>query len=104
MTSRKLDVRLSPSKPPVRCRLCLGNEQPFFAFQALSQTEHGERLHSVEAMAAHYVNELLSLQRTGPYHLGGYSMGGVIAYEMAQQLRRAGHDVPVLAVIDQTRP
>jgi amino acid adenylation domain-containing protein len=83
---------------------CLGKEQPFFAFQSLDKSKVGGRLLSIEEMAARYVDELLCFQDTGPYHLAGYSLGGVIAYEMAQQLRGAGHDVPFLAVIDQRRP
>ena len=51
-------------------------------------------------MAARYIAEIRRVQPRGPYHLGGYSMGGLIAYEMAQQLRAAGERVGLLALLD----
>ena len=55
-------------------------------------------------MAAHYVREIRSLQPEGPYHLGGSSFGGVIAFEMARQLRVHGQWVGVLALFDTYGP
>jgi acetoacetyl-CoA synthetase len=54
----------------------------------------------IEDMAARYIAEIRCLQPTGPYRLGGYSMGGLIAYEMARQLRAAGEAVELLALFD----
>jgi thioesterase domain-containing protein len=51
-------------------------------------------------MAAHYVQEIRSFQPEGPYYLGGYSMGGLIAFEMAQQLHRLGQRAALLALFD----
>jgi aspartate racemase len=51
-------------------------------------------------MAAHYVENLLQFQPEGPYLLGGYSMGGTVAFEMAQQLVARGHTVAFLGIID----
>jgi aspartate racemase len=51
-------------------------------------------------MAAHYLKELKSLQPEGPYFIGGYSFGGLVAYEMAQQLRASGESVGLLALLD----
>jgi thioesterase domain-containing protein len=51
-------------------------------------------------MAARYIAAIQTLQPQGPYLLGGWSLGGVIAFEMAQQLQRQGHEVAVLAIID----
>ena len=59
---------------------------------------------SIEAMAADYVEELLHVQPEGPYYLSGYSGGGVIAYEMAQQLIRQGHEMGLLILIDTFHP
>ncbi|MFF9851806.1 amino acid adenylation domain-containing protein, partial [Streptomyces litmocidini] len=73
----------------------LGDDQPFYALQ-LPDTE----LTSVEAMAAHYVAAVREALPDGPYRLGGWSMGGVIALEMATQLTAAGAEVELLAVID----
>jgi thioesterase domain-containing protein len=51
-------------------------------------------------MAALYVDEIRRLQPEGPYHLGGWSLGGPVAFEMARQLRAAGESVGLLAVLD----
>lgn len=53
-------------------------------------------------MAAHYVKEIRELQPTGPYHLGGRSFGGNVAFEMARQLRAAGEEVALVAVMDSS--
>jgi amino acid adenylation domain-containing protein len=82
----------------------LGPDQPFFGFDApaLVGTETPEV--QVEALAKRYLEELLTVQPRGPYYLGGYSFGGAVAYEMAQRLRAIGHQVALLALIDQRRP
>jgi thioesterase domain-containing protein len=54
----------------------------------------------VEDMAAHYVGEIQVLQPKGPYFLAGYCLGGTIALEIAQQLRRAGESVALLALVE----
>ncbi|WP_329284569.1 non-ribosomal peptide synthetase/type I polyketide synthase [Streptomyces sp. NBC_00691] len=73
----------------------LGHDQPFYALQ-LPDTE----LPSVEEMAAHYVAAVREALPEGPYRVGGWSMGGVIALEMAAQLTAAGAEVELLAVVD----
>jgi thioesterase domain-containing protein len=55
-------------------------------------------------MAAHYVKEVRELQPEGPYLLTGYCFGGVVAFEMAQQLRSQGQPVALLAVLDAVGP
>ncbi|WP_437581584.1 amino acid adenylation domain-containing protein [Sorangium sp. So ce887] len=55
---------------------------------------------SIPAIAARYVDELLSVRPEGPYLLGGHSAGGVVAYEMAQQLLARGRKVPLLLLLD----
>jgi thioesterase domain-containing protein len=54
-------------------------------------------------MAALYVEAIRKLQPQGPYLIGGYSSGGIIAFEMAQQLSRQGDEVGVLAMLDSYR-
>lgn len=54
----------------------------------------------VKAMATHYLKEIQSVQPDGPYLLGGICSGGVVAYEMAQQLERQGQDVALLVLVD----
>jgi thioesterase domain-containing protein len=55
---------------------------------------------SLEEMAARYVYEVRRVQPEGPYHFLGYSLGGLIAFEMAQNLTRAGQTVGLLAMLD----
>ena len=55
-------------------------------------------------MAARYVAAMLAHQPTGPFYLGGHSFGAMIAYEMALQLVEQGHEIGMLAIIDQRRP
>ncbi len=51
-------------------------------------------------MAALYVKEIRRVQRHGPYFLGGYCMGGTLAFEAAQQLHAAGESIALLALFD----
>jgi thioesterase domain-containing protein/acyl carrier protein len=78
----------------------LGTDQPFFGLQAPGLDGICEPLTSVEAMAARYVAAIRRSFPTGPYSLGGWSVGGVVAFEMAQQLRAAQQEVRTLAIID----
>ena len=55
-------------------------------------------------MAAYYIQALQTVQPTGPYLLGGWSMGGVVAFEMAQQLHAQGQIVALLAMVDGRIP
>ena len=55
-------------------------------------------------MAARYVAAMLAHQPTGPFYLGGHSFGAMVAYEMALQLVEQGHEIGLLAIIDQRRP
>ncbi|GGP85893.1 non-ribosomal peptide synthetase [Streptomyces griseomycini] len=64
----------------------------------------GEAEVSVEGMAARYIEYLREIQPTGPYALGGWCFGGVIAYEVAGQLRAAGEEIELLAAIDSRAP
>lgn len=55
---------------------------------------------TIEEMASSYVDALRAVQPEGPYLLGGHSFGGVVAFEMAQQLQRQGYRVSLLALMD----
>ncbi len=78
----------------------LPDTQPVYAFQAKGLDGKTRPYPSIEEMAAHYVEALLTHQPEGPYQLGGYSMGGAVAFEMAQQLTARGHDVCFVGIID----
>jgi amino acid adenylation domain-containing protein len=80
----------------------LGPEQPFYALQAQGLDGQQAPLESIEAMAALYVEAIRTVQPHGPYQLGGWSLGGVVAFEMARQLQRQGETVELLALIDPT--
>jgi len=82
----------------------LGPDQPFYGLQARGLDGGAPPAKSVEEMAADYVKAIRSVQPSGPYRLGGWSMGGVIAYEMARQLRDSGEPVALLALIDSYAP
>jgi acyl-CoA synthetase (AMP-forming)/AMP-acid ligase II/thioesterase domain-containing protein/acyl carrier protein len=82
----------------------LGPRQPFYALQARGLDGADPIDHSIEAMAAHYVCTIKAVQPTGPYYLGGYCFGGVVAYEMARQLIAAADDVALVAVLEGYAP
>ncbi|HKG22570.1 MAG TPA: thioesterase domain-containing protein, partial [Blastocatellia bacterium] len=81
----------------------LGSNRPFYGLQSQGYGEE-EPLTRIEDMASHYIGQIRSVQAEGPYLLGGWSMGGVVAYEMAQQLTAAGHRVGLLALFDTGTP
>ncbi|WP_405186299.1 amino acid adenylation domain-containing protein [Streptomyces anulatus] len=78
----------------------LGADQPLYGLQARGLD--GARIlpGSIAEMAADYVTQIRTVQPTGPYHLLGWSFGGVVAHEMAVQLQRMGEEVGILAVLD----
>jgi thioesterase domain-containing protein len=78
----------------------LDANQPIYAFQAQGIQADQEPLSHVEDMAALYLKVMKQVQPHGPYLLGGYSMGGMVAFEMAQQLIAQGEQVDTLVVID----
>jgi amino acid adenylation domain-containing protein len=83
---------------------CLATDQPVYGIRARG-LHHGEELPSrLEFMATEYCAALRTLQPEGPYLLGGWSLGGVIALEIAQQLLSAGQRVDLLAFLDTTIP
>ncbi|HEX7314160.1 MAG TPA: alpha/beta fold hydrolase, partial [Pyrinomonadaceae bacterium] len=82
----------------------LGADQPFYGLQAHGLDGARVPLNSIEEMAASYVEAVRAVQPDGPYALGGWSMGGLIAFEMAQQLQAQGQQVSLLALIDTMVP
>jgi thioesterase domain-containing protein/acyl carrier protein len=82
----------------------LDPDQPFYALQMQGLYGRHAMHTDIEEMAAHYVREVREVQPRGPYHLGGYCFGGIVAYELAQQLRRAGEDVAVVALFNGAGP
>src|SRR5581483_11033592 len=81
----------------------LGADQPFYGLQVPGQS-HPQPLQTIEAMARSYIAAMQSVQPSGPYLLGGWSLGGVIAFEMAQQLVQQGNPVALLALFESSPP
>ncbi|MFI1917858.1 non-ribosomal peptide synthase/polyketide synthase [Nocardia sp. NPDC020380] len=75
-------------------------ERPVYGLQLPHLTEDTTGLGTIEQLAGRYISELKAVQPQGPYHLLGWSLGGLIAYEMAAQLTRAGERVDLLAMLD----
>lgn len=81
----------------------LGADQPFFAIQG-EEPKDATEFQTVEELARGYLKAIRREFPDGPYHLGGLSFGGVVAWEMAQQLVEDGEDVAFLAVLDTRAP
>jgi thioesterase domain-containing protein/acyl carrier protein len=81
----------------------LGSRQPIFAFKSRGLEGLPEWM-TIEEMASNYVADLRAHQPEGPYWLGGYCFGGVVAYEMARQLEAQGEKVAFLALINCAPP
>jgi thioesterase domain-containing protein/non-ribosomal peptide synthetase component F/acyl carrier protein len=107
-------IRASGSRPPVFCvhglggevlsyvdlAHYLGSDQPLYGLQALSWQQDEDVELSVEEIAAGYLAAVREVQPEGPYRIAGYSFGGYVALEMAQQLVAAGEPVALLGIFD----
>ncbi|HEY7415633.1 MAG TPA: amino acid adenylation domain-containing protein, partial [Ktedonobacteraceae bacterium] len=71
----------------------LGSDRPFYGLQDPGIYEEAVQYSSIEELAAFYIEALLTVQPEGSYMLGGYSFGGNVAFEMAQQLQKQGREV-----------
>lgn len=78
----------------------LGQEQPFFGLQAPADDFPSEGFISLEQIAELYIRAIRSVQPAGPYLLGGWSFGGLLAWEIARQLRAEGESIGLLALLD----
>lgn len=81
-----------------------GKNQPFYGLQPIGLDGKTAPLTRIEDMATHYIEALRRVQPKGPYFLGGWSFGGWVAFEMAQQLQKSGEEVALLAVLDTLAP
>ena len=78
----------------------LGPSQPFYGLQSQGLDGSLTPLKTIQEMAELYLKEMRRVQVRGPYFLGGYCMGGAVAYEIAQQLQAKGEQVALLAMFD----
>lgn len=79
----------------------LGTSWPCYGLQ---QDSTGEKIVSLETLAAQYIKLIKNIQPNGPYHLCGWSLGGVIAHEMVYQLEKGGEKIAYLGLIDSYVP
>ncbi|WP_425358956.1 type I polyketide synthase [Antarcticimicrobium luteum] len=84
--------------------LMLGRDRPVWGLQARGLIGTDEPHRRMEEAAADYIAELRQVQPHGPYLLGGFSGGGIAAYEMARQLEAAGEEVALLVLLDTPLP
>jgi surfactin family lipopeptide synthetase A len=77
----------------------LGSDQPFYAFEPY-RFDNLPVPPTVETVAAAHILSLRAVQPEGPYLLGGWCNGGLVAYEMARQLHAAGQTVDLLVLMD----
>jgi len=82
----------------------LGPEQPFYGLQAPGPADIGSIHTTIENMSAEYIDAIRSIQPYGPYLIGGLSFGGLVAYEMAVQLRKRNLQVALVALLDSWSP
>ena len=116
--SSLVEIQSGSSTPPFFCIhpsggnvLCyaslahhLGPQQTFYGLQSWALSGANFPHTTIEDMATHYLNEMKTVQPHGPYFLGGWSMGGVVAFEIAQQIQMQGEQVGLLALLDSRAP
>jgi amino acid adenylation domain-containing protein len=78
----------------------MGPDYPFYGLQSQGLDGSHPCHKSIEDMAAHYLDEIHTVQPQGPYLVGGFSFGGLVAYEIAQQLRERREEVGLLVLFD----
>jgi thioesterase domain-containing protein len=113
-----VELRREGTKPPLFCVHTLGGhlfhyfelverlptDQPVYGLQARGVYGECPPDHRIADIAADCLHSMRQRQPMGPYRLLGYSSGGIVAFEMAQQLRRAGEEVRLLGLIDSYGP
>ena len=102
-SSRRPFFCIHPSGGSVMCYADLArhlhDEQPFYGLQVAPTNAQP---FNIIDMASHYIKAIRTIQPDGPYLLGGWSMGGIVAFEMAQQLQQQGQSVGKLILLDTT--
>jgi amino acid adenylation domain-containing protein len=82
----------------------LDKQRPIYAIQARGLDGKQPPLDTIEAMATSYISAIREIQPSGPYLLGGHSLGGLIAFEMAAQLETGGEQIAHLLIMDTHPP
>jgi len=82
----------------------VGTDRPFYGLQARGLYGDQEPHRSISEAATDYIKEIKAVQASGPYMIGGFSGGGIIAFEIAQQLEAGGDEVVLLVMLDTPLP
>jgi acyl transferase domain-containing protein/thioesterase domain-containing protein/acyl carrier protein len=82
----------------------VGNDRPFYGLQARGLLGDETPHRTIEAAAKDYIAEMRQVQPNGPYMVGGFSGGGITAFEIAHQLKTAGEDVSEVVMLDTPLP
>ena len=90
--------------PYVDLTTALGSDQPVYGLQSPGLEKGQTPLDDVSRMTALYLDAIRTIQPEGPYALAGWSAGGVIAFDMAVELRKSGQEVAMLALLDSYAP
>jgi amino acid adenylation domain-containing protein len=112
-----VEIRFGSEAPPFFCVHPAGGNlvcyhlladdlggRAFYGLQAPGIEDREQPLRSVEAMAALYLEAMRKVQPQGPYLLGGWSFGGLPAFEIARRLEAMGQTVALLAILDTEAP
>ncbi len=113
-----IPIQTEGSRPPIFCihggagtilhlaalSRRLGPDQPFYGLQSRGLYGGATPLTSVEEMATHYLREMQEVWPEGPWYLGGYCFGSIVAFELAQRLVAQGEEVKLLAVFNGPSP
>jgi len=111
--NRVIPIRAQGTKPPVywipggvgsvlafrKISDLLGASQPVYGLES-RVPEPGDPIETVEVRAKHLLEQIRIVQPKGPYYLIGFCAGGLVAYEMAQQLRIMGERTAFLALVE----
>jgi amino acid adenylation domain-containing protein len=82
----------------------LGPDRPFYALQSRGLYGGAPPLTTVEEMATHYLSEMREVWPEGPWYLGGYCFGAIVAHEIATRLQAGGEEVKLLAIFNGPSP
>ncbi|UNZ21240.1 non-ribosomal peptide synthetase [Streptomyces sp. 891-h] len=113
-----LPLRSRGSRPPLFCfhpaggiswcytglLALLGPDQPVYGLQARGIGEEEPMAQSLGEMADDYIAQIRELRPSGPYHLLGWSLGGLVAHAAAVRLREQGDEVGLVALLDTAPP
>ena len=83
----------------------IGDDHPFL-FVALAPEDFPTlgKTPTLQSIATCLMRKIMAAQAKGPYTLGGYCLGGILAYEIASQFRAAGHEVSLVVLVDPPNP